>query len=142
MILTKYLSRTREPYKSRPEREIANLLDQYSIPFIYEKPTAVVDSGKTKLWFPDYTLSYGVLIEYFGINGSQGYRDRTKHKLKVYDQNQFQVIDLYPKDMSGGWQDSFLRRIDSTLEGRLNDYRGRTAGVHTGRPTYSTSRGY
>jgi hypothetical protein len=27
------------PYKSRPEFRIAGLLDQYGLPFIYEKPT-------------------------------------------------------------------------------------------------------
>lgn len=115
------------PYKSRAEWNIANLLDQYNIPHIYEKPTAVVDSEKTKIWFPDFTLAYGALIEYFGINGSQGYRNRTRHKLKVYEQNQIEVIPLYPNDMTGCWQDRLLKRIDDRLESRLNDYRGKIA---------------
>jgi len=131
-----------DPYKSRAERDIAHLLDQYNIPFIYEKPTAVVDSGKTRLWYPDFTLSYGILVEYFGVNGNQGYRDRTKHKLKVYEENQFDVIPLYPKDMGRRWERSLLSRIDGTLERRLTDYR-RRAGRTQGRPQpYGRRRGY
>ena len=130
------------PYKSQAEWNIANLLDQYSVPFVYEKPTAVVDSGKTKIWYPDFTLAYGPLIEYFGINGSQGYRNRTTHKLKVYEQNQIEVIPMYPRDMEGHWRERLLKRIDNRLEYRLNDYRGKIeeAGF-VGQP-YSHSQRY
>lgn len=114
------------PYKSRAERDIADLLSHYNIPFIYEKPTAVIDSGKTKLWHPDFSLFYGPLIEYFGINGSHEYEERTRHKLNVYQENQFDVIPLHPRDLTGNWQDDLLRKIDSHLEHRLADYRLRT----------------
>ena len=130
------------PYRSRAEWNIANLLDQYNIPYIYEKPTAVVDSGKTKIWYPDYTLGYGFLIEYFGINGSQGYRDRTRHKLKVYEQNQIEVVPVYPNDMEGRWQERLLRRIDDRLENRLSDYRERTAEAGIARQAYPHSQRY
>ena len=114
------------PYKSKPERQIAGLLDRYNIPFIYEKPTAVVDGGHTKLWHPDFTLAHGPIIEYFGINGDQSYRDRTAHKMKVYEQNQFELIPLFPPNMRGPWQNYLLSRIDAALENRLTDYRSRT----------------
>jgi len=113
------------PYKSQPERRIACLLDQYHLPFIYEKPTAVVDAGKTKIWFPDFSLQYGLLIEYFGINGDRGYQERTRHKLTIYQANQYDVLPLYPTDMSGQWQDRLLRRVELSLENRLSDYRSR-----------------
>jgi len=131
-------------YQSRAEREISSALTRYCIPFIYEKPTAVIDAGKTKIWYPDFTLPYGVLIEYFGINGSHDYRERTKHKLKVYEENQFEVVDLYPADLRGSWHQRFLNRIDSTLEHQLADYRRRIAAAqrHRQRPRKSRSMAY
>ncbi len=33
-----------------------------------EMPLAIVDRGKTKIWYPDFRLpEYGMIIEYFGI---------------------------------------------------------------------------
>ena len=114
------------PYKSRAEHNIGSLLDHYQIPFIYEKPTAVVDEGHTKLWHPDFTLAHGPIIEYFGITGRPDYIERTIHKLKVYQENQYNVIPVYPGDMQGDWQDIMLRRIDATLSSRLREFRART----------------
>ncbi|OVE73925.1 hypothetical protein BVX94_02300 [bacterium B17] len=133
-----------QKYRSKPERDIADLLTKYDIPFIYEKPTAVVDDGKTKLWYPDFTLAYGLLVEYFGVNGNQGYRDRTKHKLKVYRENQIPVLQLYPQNMQGNWEPKFLSRLDKTLENQVKDYRTRIArpfcapssGQYSHRPVY------
>ena len=116
------------PYRSRPEHQIAGLLDKYGLPFIYEKPTAVIDGGKARIWYPDFTLAYGPLIEYFGIQGDPEYSKRTKHKLSVYRANQIQVLSLYPRDMSGSWESRLLGQIDHALERRLEHYRNRAAG--------------
>ena len=130
------------PYKSRPEHQIAGLLDKYGLPFIYEKPTAVMDGGKTRLWYPDFTLAYGPLIEYFGIVGKPDYDQRTKHKLAVYRQNQIQVLPLYPRDLSGAWQDGLLGRIDHALERRLEHYRARTIEAGYQRPLRAAGASY
>lgn len=116
------------PYRSHPEHQIAGLLDKYGLPFIYEKPTAVLDRGNVRLWYPDFTLSYGPVIEYFGVNGNEAYRQRTEHKLKVYEQNQIDVVSLYPRDLSGRWQDRLLARIDQSIENRLMSYRHAVLG--------------
>lgn len=118
-------------YRSRAERLIAGLLDQYGLPFIYEKPTAVTDHGQVRIWYPDFTLSYGLLIEYFGIHGDSDYNRRTQHKLNVYRENQFDVLPLYPSDLSCGWQSHLLSRIDGVLETRVADYRA-SISVHRG----------
>jgi len=53
----RYATYRRKPrYKSYMERQIGDLFEKHNIPFIYEKPTAVVDYGKTKIWYPDFTL--------------------------------------------------------------------------------------
>jgi len=114
------------PYRSGPEYRIAGLLDQYGLPFIYEKPTAVMDASKLRVWYPDFTLSYGPVIEYFGVNGDAGYDQRTRHKLAVYQQNQIPVLPVYPRDLGVAWQDRLLQRIDSALERPLREYRSLT----------------
>jgi hypothetical protein len=128
-----------DPYKSWPEYQIAGLLDQYGLPFIYEKPTAVLDQGKVRLWYPDFTLSYGPVIEYFGVNGDEGYRRRTAYKLSTYAQNQIEVLPVYPRDMSGKWQGRLLGRIDHALEGRLTRYRTAVRDNYSSRPSRRSS---
>jgi len=114
----------RQPqYKSRVERQIGNLLADRQIPFIYEKPTAVMDDGKLKIWYPDFSLQAGLLVEYFGINGEQDYIQRTRHKLRVYQANQLDTIPLYPSDIIPNWQGRLIDRISSALESRLRALR-------------------
>ena len=43
-------------YKSTGEFEIAKLLGKLDVNFEYEFPIAVVDGGKTKIWYPDFYL--------------------------------------------------------------------------------------
>jgi hypothetical protein len=122
------------PYKSWGESRIAGLLDQYGLPFIYEKPTAVIDSGQVRIWYPDFTLPYGILIEYFGITGDPQYDLRTQHKLRVYDSNQFDVLPVYRNDLGREYDAALLRRIDRTLENRLAGYRSAVGGRYVRSP--------
>ena len=43
-------------YKSDGERRIADFLNKKNIPFTYEKPLAVVDDRKTRIFYPDFSL--------------------------------------------------------------------------------------
>lgn len=123
------------PYKSLPEHRIGSLLDRYGLPFIYEKPTAVVDRGQVRIWYPDFTLSYGPVIEYFGVNGDSAYQQRTQHKLAVYKQNQIHALAVYPNDLDRNWEGRLLLRVDSALEKHLMNYR-----LHVGH-NYSSASG-
>ena len=114
------------PYRSWNEQRIAGLLDKYRLPFIYEKPTAVLDNNQVRLWYPDFTLAYGLIIEYFGIQGDAGYDSRTRHKLGVYQQNQIEVLPLYHRDMGPGWDGRLIDRVDKVLENRVSQYRTAT----------------
>jgi len=114
-----FQSGRRPEYKSRVERQIGDLLAYRQIPFIYEKPTAVIDNDLTKIWHPDFSLQYGLLIEYFGMNGDKHCTEQARHKLRVYRENQFDTIPLYPPDIIPGWQDHLIDRIGHTLENRL-----------------------
>jgi hypothetical protein len=112
----------RPKYRSSIEREIGDYLVQHNVPFIYEKPTAVMDRDLLRIVYPDFSLQYGLLVEYFGM-GDHSYIEQARHKLKVYRENQYDVIPLYPPDITKGWQDNLLERIGGTLERRLIDYR-------------------
>jgi hypothetical protein len=111
-------------YKSEGERRIASYLEAVGIPFQYEKPLAVVDAGKTKIWYPDFTLfDYGsILVEYFGIGGSEDYERRARQKLKVYETNRLDVIPIYPQDFKGDWKGHLMAGIYGTLEKRIQDF--------------------
>ncbi len=92
-----HLEYARPLYRSKAEIQIARLLDREGIAFRYEHPLAVVDRDKTKIWYPDFSLSdYGMIIEYFGMNGDPEYRKRAEHKMQVYRQNgcRWRAIDL------------------------------------------------
>jgi uncharacterized protein YihD (DUF1040 family) len=110
--------------KSEGERRIASFLEQLGIGFEYEKPLAVMDDGKTKIWYPDFTLTdYGmILVEYFGVNGSEDYRRRSLQKLKVYEANSFDVIPIYPRDFEKDWKGHLLSSINGILERRIQDF--------------------
>lgn len=94
------------------------------IGFEYEKPVAVVDDGKTKIWYPDFTLvDYGmILVEYFGVDGSEDYRRRSLQKLKVYEANSFDVIRVYPRDFEKDWKGHLLSSMYGILERRIQDF--------------------
>jgi len=71
--------------KSRGELQIARLLERNGIAYQYEYPLAVVDRGRVRLWYPDFRLpEYGLIIEYFGVNGDPGYDQRIRHKIETY----------------------------------------------------------
>ena len=62
------------PYKSRGEAQIGRLLDRYGVPFFYEQPTLVYDTGRHHIWRPDFTLpTYGgLIVECAGVPSAPG----------------------------------------------------------------------
>ncbi len=107
-------------YKSKAERRIADFLEINGIVFTYEKPTAVIDSGKTRIWYPDFTLSSGIVIEYIGITNNTDYAKSSIHKLKVYKDNLIPVIALKPKDINRWWKSNLLEKIHEMLKNNIN----------------------
>jgi len=113
-------------YKSDGERRIGTYLHDRGIIFTYERPVAVVDSGKTKIWYPDFSLDdYHILIEYLGMNGNEKNARLNEYKRKAYQENRFDVIELYPSDFNRDWQGIIHKGIYGTLERRVKDYASR-----------------
>ena len=111
-------------FKSRGEREIAGFLDKQKIAYQYEYPLAIIDRGKTKIWYPDFRLpEYGMIIEYFGMNGNSSYNDQMAHKIKTYKEAGIEGIFLVDSTMRGEWQGVIVERIEQVLEGKLRRIR-------------------
>jgi len=118
-----YQNKLWDSYKSTGARKIAEYLKVGGIRFTYEKPVAVLDGGKTKIWYPDFYLDdYHLIVEYLGMTGNPECDRINGHKRSVYCENRYDVIEIYPSDFKADWQKTVDHRICSTLEGRLKDY--------------------
>lgn len=113
-------------FKSWGEIQIARLLERNRIKYIYEQPTAVVDQGKTKIWYPDYTLKdYGMIIEYFGVNGKSDYDLQALHKMQVYRDNGIEGLFLTSECFKGDWPSRIIRQIEDVLCRRMDRFHRR-----------------
>lgn len=111
-------------YRSKGETQIARLLDRHRIPYKYEQPLAVVDNGKTKIWYPDFHLpQYGMIIAYFGLNGDPGYRAQAEHKVQVYQSMGIEGLFLSEDSFRGNWPSGIMGQIEDILAGRLSNSR-------------------
>jgi hypothetical protein len=118
-----YQNRFWNLYKSEGEKRIGNYLEEMQISFSYEKPVAVVDSDKTKVWYPDFYLDdYHLIIEYFGMKGVSDYERMNKYKRKCYNENRLDVIEIYPLDFKHNWKDKINYTIQRTLESRTKNF--------------------
>ena len=113
-----------QSYQSQGERQIASFLDCHKIPFLYEHPLAIVDRGKTRLWYPDFQLpTLGVFIEYGGRLSDAEYAQGWRRKKQVYLENRLSPVMLTASDLKGNWPMDLARMIESVLEERLADLR-------------------
>ena len=120
-------------YKSKAEVQIARFFERRGIAYKYEYPLAVVDKGKTRIWYPDFYLSdYGIIVEYFGINGDPGYDERTKHKIEVYKGAGLEGLFLTNESFTGNWPTRIMNRIESILKGRLGKFNNKKNMSKTG----------
>ena len=122
------------PFKSWAEYKIARLLDHVGLAFEYEKPTAVLDDGKYKTWYPDFSLVCGPVVEYFGLMDNPDYAAGAQHKLEVYRQNRIQVLPVYPDEMTEGWEQRLLVWLDRAMEVRMYLFRRAVGFPGAGRP--------
>ena len=134
----------RPAYRSKAEVQIARLLDRERIAFQYEYPLAVVDRGRTRIWYPDFRLrEYGMILEYFGMTGDPTYRKRAEHKMDVYRRNGIDGVFLTPESFQGDWPDKVLGEIGGVLQGRLDRfYEARKRDYRAGQKPCSNARHY
>ena len=116
-------------YKSWGEEQIARLLDRNGIAYQYEYPLAVIDRGRVRLNYPDFRLpKYGLVIEYFGVNGDKDYDERTRHKMEVYKQAGVDALFLTRDSLRGDWPAKIMSQIEGILKNRLDEFYNRQRG--------------
>ena len=116
----------RTAYKSWGEEQIARLLDRNGIAHQYEYPAAVVDRGKVRIYYPDFRLpEYGMIVEYFGMNGNSDYNKQTKHKIEVYKQAGIDGLFLTRDSLRGDWPNKIIGQVEDILKQRLDRFYNR-----------------
>ena len=127
------VARAPSPYRSAGEEQIARYLRRHRIPFFYEHPLAVVERGKTRLWYPDFQLqSLGLLVEYGGRLWDPRYTAGWLEKQAVYRENKLDAIMLTQDDLKGNWPKELTRKIEAFLEERLEKFRSGCHGLGYG----------
>jgi len=114
------------PYKSWGEEQIARLLNRNRITYQYEYPVAVVERGKARLYYPDFRLpEYGLIVEYFGVNGDSRYEENKRNKIEAYKKAGIDGLFLTRDSLRGDWPDKIMGQIENILKNRLDQFYGR-----------------
>ncbi|MFW5705077.1 MAG: hypothetical protein ACOCXG_04515, partial [Nanoarchaeota archaeon] len=90
----------------------------------YEKPMLIPDpEGKQRIVYPDFWLSeYGIIIEFFGMNGNESYDKITKRKKEMYKKDNLEMIPIYQKTLEKKWKDYIILKINEILESKYFEF--------------------
>jgi len=126
-MATRLETRTKNEYRSNGERTIAGLLDKYGIPFRYEPDIFLKGEDKCYIWHPDFYLpDYRAIIEYLGLSGNHDYDQITRRKKRIYHQNDYHFVPVYPETLQKDYQSYIFKSIQTYLSKRLDDLCSRT----------------
>ncbi len=115
-------------YLSKGEKLLTQFMARNKIHYIYEKMTYIVDRGKLRLWYPDFTLpEHKLILEYAGITNDASYARSINHKELVYRQNNINAIFVYPNDFKNPtWPKELYNRISQYPARSQAGYHGRS----------------
>jgi hypothetical protein len=114
-------SRVKEDrFKSEGERQIARLLERCGIDYRYEYPLAVVERGKLRILYPDFTLpGFGVIIEYAGMEKNKDYETCLERKKTLYQEMKVPALFIFPDFFKGYWPIRFLEKVEEIEKSQL-----------------------
>ena len=140
---------SRITYKSKGERQIADMLQRYRLDFVYEPGLLIYDRDphQPRIWYPDFGLpQYSVYVEYFGMEGDSQYDARTRYKLDTYERQQIAVVPVYPSMLRGNYEKQIIGSIHQYTAQRLGDLEQRICRAprpaRGGRGFYGRNRSY
>ena len=108
-------------YKSKGEKMIADFLNELEIKFVYEKPFMIKDpEDNLRIVYPDFWLSeFGIIIEYFGMEGNESYDVITKRKKEMYKKDYLEMIPVYPVTLKKNWKEYIKKKIFEINENKF-----------------------
>lgn len=116
------------PYRSRGEETIARFLDQYGLPFEYEPDIYLKQGQKRYIWHPDFYLPrQHTIIEYFGVNGDPDYDKTAQRKKRIYQENQYNFIPVYPATLTKNYQAYITKSIQNYLSNTAREFYKKTS---------------
>ncbi len=106
--------------RSKSELIIANLLEQYGVPYKYEKPIYLRGLGQVR---PDFTclnvrLGEEYVWEHFGMMDNAGYANKNIEKISIYQQNGF----FSGKNMIATFESSQTPLSSKMIKGVIEEY--------------------
>jgi hypothetical protein len=83
------------------EREVAHILREFGIQWVFEQPVFVWDENKRpRVWTPDfYLMHFGIYVE---VCGSE--RFDYEYRRKIFDRNGYRVIFLHIYKQTAIWK--------------------------------------
>jgi len=105
------VAQSRHRFESKEKAAIAEMLNNYGIPFFYKQPTLVHDNGQKTIEYVDFFLpTYnGLAIDYVVDTRSKVYL----RKEQIYTQNQMQAVLLTRRDFyDKSWKSTLYRKLE------------------------------
>lgn len=118
-------------YKSKGEKDIAEVLEKYNIDFVYEYPILIKqqhdnDTEKLRIWYPDFWLpKYSIIIEYWGRENDASYEKQKKDKLDAYRKLDIDCISVKPSTIKGDLKSYLLIRIKTLINDKVRHFENR-----------------
>ncbi len=93
------LSKSGEFCFSIPEKEITDFLFDNNIQYKKEVPYSEIINDFDLKHRADWVLFDNTVVEYFGLENSMGYNEKTKYKISLCKKNSIDIIPIYKKDL-------------------------------------------
>lgn len=99
------------------EKEVALVLKELGIKWVYEKPVFVWDKGnRPRVWAPDFFLTqFSIYVE---VCGSEDFD--YEYRKKIFDRNGIRVIFLHLYKDKRKWKYHFMCYLERFIEDRCH----------------------
>ena len=105
-----YMGKLQPEYESAGQEKIAQMLDEYHIPFFYKDPLLVWEDGQRKIRRPDFILpTYNnTVIEY-----TPALDETAKQDSSIYRKNNLTALFLKDSDLTGpNWNQKLYDKLE------------------------------